>query len=225
MKKLFIPLTILTAAMFAYSPFAIANAPYESTMGLVQKIFYYHVPSWIGWYCGIVVCGVASAIYLFTNRSVADRLAVSAAEVTVMFGTIGLVTGPLWGRKAWGHYWVWDPRLTIALLTELIFVSYLLVRAYGGPGSDKLAAAVGMFGAVVSPFVYVAVNLWRTIHPLNTVVPNLLKGSMPGGELPFELSSLAFFCLFLLLLTMRFELANRQAVLDELYLADEDGAV
>jgi heme exporter protein C len=223
MRKAFIPLTIVTAAMFAYAPIAIAHAPYESTMGLVQKIFYFHVPSWIGWYCGIITCGVASGVYLFTNRAAADRLAVSAAEITVMFGLIGLVTGPLWGRKAWGVWWVWDPRLTISLLVELIFVSYLLVRAYGGPGSDKLAAAVGLFGMVVSPFVYVAVNIWRTVHPLNTVVPNLLKGSMPGGEMPFELSALAFVALFALLLALRVELAKRQAMLDELYLADEEG--
>jgi heme exporter protein C len=224
MRKMFLPLTIITAALFAYAPIAIAGAPYESTMGLVQKIFYFHVPSWIGWYCGIIICGIASAVYLFSNRAMADRVAVSAAEVAVMFGLIGLVTGPLWGRKAWGHYWVWDPRLTISLLVELIFVSYLLVRAYGGPGSDKLAAAVGLFGTAVSPFVYVAVNIWRTVHPLNTVVPNLLKGSMPGGELPFELSALAFICLFVLLLTIRVELANRQAVLDDLYLAEDEGA-
>jgi heme exporter protein C len=225
MRKAFIPLTILTAAMFAYAPVAIANAPYESTMLLIQKIFYFHVPSWMAMTAAIAVCGVASLVHLFTNRPAADRLAVSAAELAVLFGAMGLVTGPLWGRKAWGVWWQWDARLTMALLLELVFISYLLVRAYGGPGSDKLAAAVGLFGMAVSPFVYISVNIWRTVHPLNTVVPKLIGGSMPGAGLPFALSSAAFLALFALLLTLRVNLANQQALVDELYLAEDDGAV
>src|SRR5439155_13684636 len=136
------PLAIVTTLLFAYAPLAIARAPYESTMGLVQKIFYFHVPSWIGMYSALVVCGVASLVYLFKGRPVADRLAGSAGELVVLFGLMGLVTGPLWGRKAWGVWWQWDARLTLSLLLELIFVAYLLVRKFGGPGSDKLAAAV-----------------------------------------------------------------------------------
>jgi heme exporter protein C len=218
MKKMFIPLAVLTAAMFAYAPVAIANAPYESTMLLIQKIFYFHVPAWMAMYAGIAVCGIASGIYLFKGRPAADRLAVAAAELIVLFGAIGLVSGPLWGRKAWGVWWQWDARLTMALLLELVFIAYLLVRAYGGPGSDKLAAAVGIFGMAVSPFVYVSVNIWRTVHPLNTVVPTL-KAGMFG---PFWFCAMAFLLLFTLLLTLRMNLAEEQAMLDDLYLADEE---
>ena len=220
MRKLFVPLAALTAAMFAYAPVAIANAPYESTMLLIQKIFYFHVPSWMAMYAGIAVCGAASVVYLFKSRPAADRLAVAAAELIVLFGAIGLVTGPLWGRKAWVVWWQWDARLTMALLLELVFIAYLLVRAYGGPGSDKLAAAVGIFGTAVSPFVYVSVNIWRTVHPLNTVVPTLRAG-MFG---PFWFCSVAFLLLFTLLIMLRTSLANEQARLDELYLAEDDGA-
>jgi heme exporter protein C len=218
MKKLFVPLAVLTAAMFAYAPVAIANAPYESTMLLIQKIFYFHVPAWMAMYAGIAVCGIASGVYLFKGRPAADRLAVAAAELIVLFGAIGLVSGPLWGRKAWGVWWQWDARLTMALLLELVFIAYLLVRAYGGPGSDKLAAAVGIFGMAVSPFVYVSVNIWRTVHPLNTVVPTL-KAGMFG---PFWFCAMAFLLLFTLLLTLRMSLAEEQAMLDDLYLADEE---
>src|SRR6185503_7669596 len=221
MRKFFVPLAALTAAMFAYAPIAIANAPYESTMLLIQKIFYFHVPSWMAMYAGIAVCGAASGIYLFKGRPAADRLAVAAAELIVLFGAIGLVSGPLWGRKAWGVWWQWDARLTMALLLELVFIAYLLVRAYGGPGSDKLAAAVGIFGMAVSPFVYVSVNIWRTIHPLNTVVPSL----RPGMFGPFWFCSAAFLLLFTLLIMMRTQLASEQAMLDELYLAEDDGMV
>jgi heme exporter protein C len=220
MQKLFLPLTVLTAAMFAYAPIAIANAPYESTMLLIQKIFYFHVPAWMAMYAGIAICGVASVLYLFKNQPAADRLAVAAAELIVLFGAIGLVTGPLWGRKAWGVWWQWDARLTMALLLELVFVAYLLVRAYGGPGSDKLAAAVGLFGMAVSPFVYVSVNIWRTIHPLNTVVPTLA----PGMREPFWFCAVAFLLLFALLLNLRVFLASEQSRLDDLYLAAEEGA-
>jgi heme exporter protein C len=220
MQKLFLPLTVLTAAMFTYAPIAIANAPYESTMLLIQKIFYFHVPAWMAMYAGIAICGVASVVYLFKNKPAADRLAVAAAELIVLFGAIGLVTGPLWGRKAWGVWWQWDARLTMALLLELVFVAYLLVRAYGGPGSDKLAAAVGLFGMAVSPFVYVSVNIWRTIHPLNTVVPTL----GPGMREPFWFCAVAFLLLFALLLNLRVYLASEQSRLDDLYLAAEEGA-
>jgi heme exporter protein C len=221
MRKLFLPFVVLTAAMFAYAPVAIAHAPYESTMLLIQKIFYFHVPSWMAMYAGIAVCGVASAIHLFKNSAAADRVAAAAAELAVLFGAMGLVTGPLWGRKAWGVWWQWDARLTMALLLELVFVSYLLVRTYGGPGSEKLAAAVGLFGVAVSPFVYVSVNIWRTVHPLNTVVPTL----RPGMFGPFWFCSAAFLLLFGVLLTLRVNLAERQALVDGLYLAEDEGAI
>ena len=94
----------------------------------------------------------------------------------MVFGLIGLITGPLWGRKAWGVWWQWDVKLTLALVVWLSFVAYLLLRRFGGPGSEKLAAAVGIFGAVNIPFVYCSVNWWRTIHPKTSVVPTLGPG-------------------------------------------------
>ena len=135
MRKAFAPLVAVVAVLFASAPYFIAQAPYESTMGLIQKIMYFHVPSWIGMYTAIFVCGIASAIYLFKNNAAADRYAAASAELAVVFGLMGLVTGPLWGRKAWGVWWEWDVRLTSALLLELVFVGILLVRKYGGPGS------------------------------------------------------------------------------------------
>jgi heme exporter protein C len=218
MRKAFALPVVLVGALFAAAPYFIAQAPYESTMGLIQKIMYFHVPSWVAMYAAIAVCGVSSAIYLFQGKPAADRYAVSAAELTVLFGLVGLVTGPLWARKAWGLWWEWDVRLTTALLLELIFVAYLLVRKYGGPGSDKLAAATALFGFAVAPFVYKSVDIWRTVHPKTTVVPTLPR-VMAG---PLALAALAFLLLFVVLLTLRARLAERQAALDELYLAHED---
>ena len=218
MRKLFTPLAILTALTFAYSPVMIASAPYESTMGLVQKIFYYHAPSWFAMFTGVFVCGIASAMFLFRRNPAADRVANSAAELAVVFGLIGLVTGPLWARKAWGVWWQWDARLTMALLVEMIFVGYLLLRKYGGPGSDKLAAAVAIFGMANVPFVYASVNIWRTVHPKTSVVSSL----GPGMRGAFWYCVLAFMLLFVLLLMVRIELERRRAELDELYLARGD---
>jgi heme exporter protein C len=222
MRRLFAPLAIVTGLMFAVSPVLIANAPYESTMGLIQKIFYYHVPSWFAMFTGVFTCGIASIVYLFRNRPEADRLAFAAAEIAVVFGLIGLVTGPLWARKAWGVWWQWDARLTMALLVEMIFIGYLLVRRYGGPGSDKLGAAVAIFGMANVPFVYMSVNIWRTVHPKTSVVPELAR-TAPGMAGPFWFCVLAFMLLFMLLLTARVELERRRGELDELYLAGDDG--
>ena len=220
MRKLFTPLLIVTTLMFALAPVVIANALFESTMGLVQKIFYFHVPSWFAMFTAVFVCGIASAVYLFKGRQDADRIAVSAAEIAVLFGALGLVTGPLWGRKAWGVWWQWEARLTMAFLLELIFLAYLLVRKYGGPGSEKLAAAMALFGMANVPFVYVSVNIWRTLHPMTTVVPTL----GPGMRGAFWFCVAAFMLLFALLLTLRVRLQEQRATLDELYLAEEDGA-
>jgi heme exporter protein C len=222
MKRLFVPLVVTVAVLFVAAPYMIAQAPYESTMGLVQKIFYFHVPSWMAMYTAIAVCAVSSAVFLFKNNKTADAYAVAGAEVAVLFGLMGLVSGPLWGRKAWGVWWQWDVRLTTALLMELIFIACLLVRKYGGPGSEKLAAATALFGGATAPFVYKSVDIWRTVHPKTSVVPELLKGSMPGSGLPFALSAIGFVLLATLLMMVRVNLAKRQMALDELYLDYEE---
>src|SRR5215204_5263234 len=218
MRKAFAPLVVVVAALFVSAPYFIAQAPYESTMGLIQKIMYFHVPSWIGMYTAIFVCGIASAIYLFQNNTAADRYAVSAAELAVLFGLMGLVTGPLWGRKAWGVWWEWDVKLTLALVVWLSFVAYLLLRRFGGPGAEKLAAAVGIFGAINIPFVYYSVNWWRTIHPKTSVVPTL----GPGMRGTFWFCTLAFMLLMVLLVAVRVRLERHRALVDDLYLELED---
>jgi len=216
--SLFPLLLLIAMGMFAYAPFMILNAPYEATMGLVQKIFYFHVAAAIAMFVAAFTCGIASAIFLFGRRPGADRVAFAAAEITVMLGLIVLISGPLWARKAWGVWWQWDARLTSTLVMWLVFQSFLLLRRFGGPGSEKLSAAVGLFGSALVPFVYWSVNLWRTVHPTTNVVPSLAP-SMRG---PFLWCVLAFLFLFVLLMTLRVELEKRRTRLDDLYLALED---
>jgi heme exporter protein C len=218
MKKLFPIMAIVAAAMFAYAPFLILNAPYESTMGLVQKIFYFHAANGMAMFLAAFVSGIGSAIFLFTRKPWADRLAVAGAELTIMIGLIVLVTGPLWARKAWGVWWQWDARLTSTLVMWLIFNAYLLLRRYGGPGSDRLAAAVALFGMANVPFVYWSVNVWRTLHPKTSVIPSL----QPGMRGPFWFCVVAFLLVSVLILALRTDLEKRRQELDELYLVVED---
>jgi heme exporter protein C len=205
-------------ALVASAPLLIAAAPFESTMGLIQKIFYFHVPSWIAMFTAIVVCGVASVRYLVTRAPSADRLALSAAELVIVFGLIGMLTGPLWGRKAWGVYWQWDAKLTSALVCWLIFVAYTLLRRFGGPGSERLAAGVAIFGMVNVPFVYWSAHIWRTVHPKTSVVMTLDASMRPA----FYWSAAAFLLVFGALLAARLRLEALRASIDDAYLAAED---
>jgi len=214
-----VPLLLVVAAlMYLRAPFMIHAAPLESVMGVVQKIFYFHVPSAMMTFLAAFVCGIASATYLWNRNKFADHVAVSAAELAVVFGLIVLVTGPLWARKAWGVWWQWDVRLTMTLVMWMIFVAYLLLRRFGGPGSEILAAAVGVFGTALVPFVYVSVNYWRTIHP-NT---NVLRTLQPEMAEPFRWAILAFLMFFTALLIVRIRLEASRAVLEEAYALLED---
>jgi len=218
MTRAFVPLVLIAMVLFASAPLVVANAPYEQTMGLVQKIFYYHVPSAMLMFVSAFVCGIASAVFLFRRSAAADRVALAAGELVVLFGLIVLVTGPIWARKAWGVWWEWDARLTSSLLLWMIFVAYLMVRRFGGPGSEKLAGAMALFGMANVPFVYVSVNYWRTLHPKTSVVMTLA----PGMRGPFWFCVAAFTILYLLLLTLRKRLEDRQAMVEQLYLAVEE---
>jgi heme exporter protein C len=208
----------LAAAMFAAAPWIIDAAPYEATMGLVYKIYFFHMPSAWMFLVAAIVAGVASARFLFAKRQASDATAVAAAELAVLFGLLALVTGPLWARKAWGVWWVWDARLTSSLMTFLIFVAYLILRRFGGPGSEKLAAGLAVFGMANVPFIYVSVNYWRTLHPKTSVVPTL---PVEMGR-PLWFCVVAFLLLFLALLSLRARLERQRWRIDGLYLAQDE---
>ena len=218
MTKTYSTLVLAAMGLFAAAPAIVAHTPVESTMGLVQKIFYYHVPSAMVMFLSAFVCGIASTVYLFERRPVADRLAVAAAELVVLFGVIVLVTGPIWARKAWGVWWQWDARLTSTLVLWMIFMAYLLLRTYGGPGSERLGAGLALFGMANVPFVYWSVNVWRTLHPKTTVVMSLAPGMRPV----FWWCVAAFLLLYAGLLASRVRLEEQRAGLEELHLALED---
>ncbi|MFA5907418.1 MAG: cytochrome c biogenesis protein CcsA [Vicinamibacterales bacterium] len=208
----------LAAGMFALAPWMINAAPNEATMGLVYKIYFFHMPSAWMFMVAAITAGIASARFLFLKRPSADGWALAAGELAVLFGAFTLVTGPLWARKAWGVWWVWDARLTSSLMLFMIFVAYLLLRKYGGPGSDKLGAGMALFGMANVPFIYISVNYWRTFHPLTSVVPTL---PVEMG-IPLWYCVTAFTLLFVVLLRMRTRLEHQRARVEALYLLEDE---
>ena len=151
---------------------AIYAAPADAAQGEVGRIFYYHVPHGMLCYLFFTVNFVASVLVLAWRRNyparalAADAWALSGAQVGVVFCSVVLVTGPIWGRPVWGIWWTWDARLTTTLVLWLIYVSYLLVRRFAvGSEMQTLAAVLAVFGALDMPINYLANRLWRTQHP------------------------------------------------------------
>jgi heme exporter protein C len=208
----------LAAVMFAAAPFLINNAPSEATMGLVYKIYFFHMPSAWMFLVAATTAGVASFRLLFLKRPHADHWVIAAAELAVLFGSLTLVSGPLWARKSWGVWWVWDARLTSSLMVFLIFVAYTLLRKYGGPGSDKLGAGLALFGMANVPFIYISVNYWRTFHPPTSVVPKLPVAM----GIPLWFCVIAFTLLYIVLLRLRARLEYQRARVEALYLAEDE---
>ena len=164
-----------------------------------QKIFYYHVPCWFVLFLAVITCGVSSLLYLRKRDGRYDDLARASSEVAVVFGAAGLVTGSIWAKVAWGTWWEWDARLTTSLLLWMVMVGYVLVRKYGGPGSERLAAGLGVFGMVDVPLIYFSVRIWRTLHPKTSTIPTL-DPAMRGA---FWLSVALFILFFVVLLAVR----------------------
>ncbi|HEY7373691.1 MAG TPA: cytochrome c biogenesis protein CcsA [Polyangia bacterium] len=209
---------LVAAAGFLIVPTMIMDAPVEPVMGFIQKIFYFHVPCASMLFLSTFVCAGGSIAYLFKGSERGDRLAVAAAELSVLFGVCVLTSGPLWGRKAWGVWWQWDARLTSSLLLFLMMVGYLLARRYGGPAGRKLSAALALFAAINVPLVYKSVDIWRTVHPQTTVVPKLDPRMRPAFWSAFLLIALVW----ALLLTIRMRLERARAALATLRLDAEE---
>src|SRR5437868_15523698 len=167
MRRAFPIFALLTAILLSYALYeALVAAPTEQTMGNVQRIFYYHVPSAWTAFLLFTMNFVASVWYLISRSSKAEAIAVVTAEVGVVFCTVVLVTGPLWARPVWGIWWTWEVRLTSTLVLWLIYVSYLMLRRFSSSGQTPLMAAVlAVFGALDVPLVYFSIWFFRTQHP------------------------------------------------------------
>lgn len=192
------------------------RAPDEATMGFVYRIVYFHAPAGYGMYIGAGACFLGSAGYLWKGTQLWDSLAKAGAEVAVVMGFILVTTGPLWAVKAWGVYWTWDPRLTTSLLSVLIYVAYVVLRAFtsGGEAEKKFAAALGILGAANLPIIHYSVQKWGGTHP--QVVTGKGGGlKHPDMVIALILGFVTFTLLSAVLLWLRTRQDRTRARLDE----------
>ncbi len=213
----FYALLLATAAAFlATIHFVFYVVPTESTMGVVQKIFYFHVPSAYAMYLGATACFVGSIGYLARGTPRWDAVARAGADVSVIMGLMVIISGPLWAAKAWGVYWTWDPRLTTMMLSVLIYVAYVVLRAFSGGGESerKFAAALGILGAATLPIIHLSVRKWGGTHP--QVITGQGKGlSHPDMGRGLMMGFLAFTLLTIILVWARARQHLAEARLDE----------
>jgi heme exporter protein C len=189
--------------------------PTEQNLGVSQRIFYFHVPlGWIGM-VSIIVVAVASILHLATGRQKWDDLAYSTAELGVIYASLILVTGAIWGKPVWGVWWTWDPKLTTTLVLWFVYVGYLMVRAYGPAGGQgrRFASVIALIGAIDAPIIYKATDWWRSAHPDNNI-PSDLDGRM---LLVLLVSVVTFTVIYLYLLIERYSLRKSESDLDELH--------
>jgi len=189
----------------------VIGAPIDATQGVIQKILYVHVPCAFASYVGFIVTGAASALYLWKHDERFDRVAHSSAEVGVIFCTLVIVTGPIWAKGTWGHWWAWDPRLTVTLLQWFVYLSYLLLRSFteGSARTARFAAVYGVLGVLAIPLNYFAIELFggAAMHP-----DNLERDSLGAGMgLPFAAGVLAALATYLHLLRLRYDVSARHA--------------
>ena len=217
MKSIFYILAILALVLLSLGLYeALVAAPTELTMGNVQRIFYYHVPSAWTAFLLFFVNFLASITYLIRRSPRTDALAVTTAEVGVVFCTVVLVTGPLWAKPVWGIWWTWDARLTSTLVLWLIYVSYLILRRYASGGQTPvLAAALAIFGFVDVPIVYLSIRFFRTQHPQPVIGGGENSGLDPAMWTALLINWAAFMVFGFLLCWIRYRLERLRQTFDE----------
>ncbi|HLH78027.1 MAG TPA: cytochrome c biogenesis protein CcsA [Candidatus Binataceae bacterium] len=155
------------ASMLAALFMVFVYVPTEAQQGLVQRIFYFHLPcAWVA-FLAFGLVAVAAILYLWLGSQIWDDLSYAAAEIGMLFCTLVLITGSIWAKPIWGTWWTWDSRLTTTFILWLLYAGYLLLRAFAGdsPEVARFAAVIGIVGVVDVPVIIVSVRLWRTIHP------------------------------------------------------------
>ncbi|MEX2571909.1 MAG: cytochrome c biogenesis protein CcsA [Gemmatimonadota bacterium] len=212
-------LSILAAATMVWAFYLIFfYAPTELTMGVVQRIFYVHVPSaWVA-FLAFGVVALCSLGYLWLKDDRLDAIAISAAELGVVYTTAVLITGPIWGKLAWGAWWVWEPRLTLTLLLWLIYVAYFMIRnATENPERGKrFAAVLGVVGAVDIPLIHLSVQWFRSQHPQPVIMRPEGPTADPAIVETLFVSLLAFTLTFFALLLYRYGLERMRMRVDAL---------
>jgi heme exporter protein C len=209
---------VLAAFVICAGYAALFIAPDEATMHEVQRIFYMHVPVWIAMYIAISTAFVANVAWLRTRNIKWDWLGVSAVEVTVVCCTVGLISGVLWGRPAWGIWWTWDARLTSTFILWMLYMAYLLLRGLIEDPQRKatLSAIFGIFASLDAPLVYFANRLFRTQHPSPVFFGGPDSGIAPEMARVFLLCMVVISCIAILMMVDRYRLERLRYEYEEL---------
>lgn len=188
------------ATMIAALAMVFLYVPNERVQGIVQRIFYFHLPAAWNTFLGFFIVAGASASYLWQGSRFSDLLAQAAAEIGMVFCTIVLITGSIWARPIWGVWWTWDPRLTMVIVLWTIYAAYLLLRHLAGDTEQiaRYAAVLGIVGVLDIPLLHISVRLWRGIHP------TIERGGLaPEMMWTLLMCTVAFLCLFTWMLWLR----------------------
>jgi heme exporter protein C len=213
-------LGILTVVLMLAALFMVfVYVPTEAEQGIVQRIFYFHVPcAWVA-FAAFGLVAISGIFYLWLGQQVWDDLGYAAAETGMVFCTLVLITGSIWAKPIWGAWWTWDSRLTTTLILWLLYGGYLMLRAMAddAPQVARFGAVTGIVAAADVPVIIVSVRLWRTIHPAVLVT----RQGGHGLEDPRMLATLmvsmaAFTALFVWLLLLRFATLRMRARLNHL---------
>ena len=175
--------------------------PTEKHTGIVQRIFYFHVPvAWVS-FLAFFITFIFSILYLWKREMKWDSIACSSAGIGIIFTTLVLITGPIWAKPVWGIWWTWDARLTTSLVLWLIYVAYLLVRSFATEPARgaRFSAVIGIVGFIDVPIVFLTVKLWRTQHPTTII----FEGGLTTPMLMTLLVCIAAFTVLYILLTIQ----------------------
>src|ERR1700675_4770694 len=202
---------VLLVIAAAYAAFFVA--PEERTMGVLQRIFYFHVAcAWAG-LTAFMICFVANLLYVWKRQEKYDWLGVSCAEVGLVFTTIVLISGPIWAKPAWGIYWTWDARLTSTFILWLLYISYLLLRTLVEEPDRRalLSALFGIFAFIDVPIVFGAIRWWRTQHPAPVIMGGPNSGLAAGMRPTFYFGVIAMHIFMWFLISERYSLEKTRS--------------
>jgi heme exporter protein C len=224
MKTRYLATAVSAILIFFAGYAALFIAPDESTMHQIQRVFYFHLGSWMVMFCALIVAFVANVLWLATRNARWDWLGVSSVEIGVVACTAGLVTGVLWGRPAWGIWWTWDARLTTAFILWLLYITYLLLRGLIEDPQRRatLSAVFGIFAFLDAPLVYASNRLWRTQHPAPVILGGENSGLDPTMGKVLLMCIIAMLGVGLFALIDRYRLERLRHEIDELRLTVEN---
>ncbi|MDP6758305.1 MAG: cytochrome c biogenesis protein [Chloroflexota bacterium] len=217
--KAVLALTLLAIGASQYMIFG--YAPEHRVQGNLQRVFYAHVSTALISYIAFIIVAIGGGMYLARRNVLWDRIARASALIGVVFTTIVLATGCIWGTGIWGACWTWDPRLTTTLVLWFIYVGYLMLRGYIDERERKrrVAAVVGIAGAVIVPINYLSVYWWRTLHPPSTLISGGSGGLEPPMLQTLIVSAFAFLLLFGVLIRLQARLERLSDSVEDLRMA------